>query len=134
MAVTYLKRGKPADERSQDDRKVRETVETILADIEARGDAAVRELSEKFDRYSPPAFRLTLGGDERISEARLAYGGMAGIPKRAVAAEAALVGQRWDDAAVTAAIAELPQDFTPLDDMRASLEYGYTFTNGVAQR
>ncbi len=59
MAVTYLKRGKPSEERSQDDRKVRETVETILADIEARGDVAVRELSEKFDRYSPPAFRLT---------------------------------------------------------------------------
>lgn len=66
MAVTYLKRGKPADERSQDDRKVRETVETILADIEARGDAAVRELSEKFDRYSPPAFRLTLSEIEAL--------------------------------------------------------------------
>lgn len=59
MAVTHLKRGKPSEERSQDDRKVRETVETILADIETRGDAAVRELSEKFDRYSPPAFRLS---------------------------------------------------------------------------
>jgi sulfopropanediol 3-dehydrogenase len=59
MAVTHLKRGKPSEERSQDDRKVRETVETLLADIEARGDAAVRDLSEKFDRYSPPAFRLT---------------------------------------------------------------------------
>ena len=66
MAVTYLKRGKPAEERSQDDRKVGETVETILADIEARGDAAVRELSEKFDRYSPPAFRLTLSEIEAL--------------------------------------------------------------------
>lgn len=66
MAVTYLKRGKPSEERSQDDRKVRETVETILADIEARGDAAVRELSEKFDRYSPAAFRLTLSEIEAL--------------------------------------------------------------------
>ncbi|MDQ0512134.1 histidinol dehydrogenase [Ancylobacter amanitiformis] len=66
MAVTHLKRGKPSEERSQDDRKVRETVETILADIEARGDAAVRELSEKFDRYSPPAFRLTSGEIEAL--------------------------------------------------------------------
>ncbi|MBS7541213.1 histidinol dehydrogenase [Ancylobacter lacus] len=66
MAVTHLKRGKPAEERSQDDRKVRETVETILADIEARGDAAVRELSERFDRYSPPAFRLTLSEIEAL--------------------------------------------------------------------
>lgn len=59
MAVIHLKRGKPSEERSQDDRKVRDTVETILADIEARGDAAVRELSKKFDNYSPPAFRLS---------------------------------------------------------------------------
>ena len=66
MAVTHLKRGKPSEERSQDDRKVRETVETILADIETRGDAAVRELSEKFDRYAPPAFRLSPGEIEAL--------------------------------------------------------------------
>lgn len=66
MAVTRLKRGKPSEERSQDDRKVRETVETILADIEARGDVAVRELSEKFDRHSPPAFRLSLSEIEAL--------------------------------------------------------------------
>lgn len=55
----YLKRGKPADERAEDDAKVRRTVEDILADIETRGDAAVRELSAKFDGYAPEAFRLT---------------------------------------------------------------------------
>ena len=59
MAITHLKRGKPSDERSQDDARVRETVEAILSDIEARGDAAVRELSETFDKYAPAAFRLT---------------------------------------------------------------------------
>ncbi|MBT7941773.1 MAG: histidinol dehydrogenase [Alphaproteobacteria bacterium] len=55
----YLKRGKPADERADDDAHVRQTVEGILADIEARGDAAVRELSEKFDSWSPDTFRLS---------------------------------------------------------------------------
>jgi sulfopropanediol 3-dehydrogenase len=55
----YLKRGKPAGERAEDDAKVRATVEGILSDIEARGDAAVRELSEKFDGYTPTAFRLS---------------------------------------------------------------------------
>lgn len=55
----YLKRGKPADERAEDDARVRATVEGILGDIEARGDAAVRELSVKFDGYAPAAFRLT---------------------------------------------------------------------------
>ena len=59
MAVNYLKRGKPEAQRSEDDHKVRSVVEEILKDIEARGDAAVRELSEKFDKYSPPSFRLS---------------------------------------------------------------------------
>ena len=55
----YLKRGKPADERAEDDAKVRGIVEGILGDIEARGDAAVRDLSAKFDKYEPQAFKLT---------------------------------------------------------------------------
>ncbi|SFJ41762.1 histidinol dehydrogenase [Aerobium aerolatum] len=59
MGTTYLKRGKPTAERAEDDAKVRATVEVTLKDIEARGDAAVRELSEKFDNFSPPSFRLT---------------------------------------------------------------------------
>ncbi len=61
MAVQYLKTGKPETERAEDDAKTRASVESILADIEARGDAAVRELSEKFDKYSPPSFRLSQG-------------------------------------------------------------------------
>lgn len=55
----YLKRGKPEAERAEDDARTRETVEGLLAGIEARGDAAVRELSAKFDGYEPQAFRLT---------------------------------------------------------------------------
>lgn len=59
MAVTYLKRGKPQAERAEDDARVRASVEAILNDIETRGDAAVRELSLKFDNYSPASFRLS---------------------------------------------------------------------------
>ena len=55
----YLKRGKPAEERAEDDAKVRATVEGILSDIETRGAAAVRDLSAKFDKYEPQVFRLT---------------------------------------------------------------------------
>ncbi len=55
----YLKKGKGAAEVAEGDAKVRATVEAILADIELRGDDAVRELSEKFDSWSPPSFRLT---------------------------------------------------------------------------
>ena len=57
--ITNIKRGKPQAERAEDDAKVRSTVEGILADIETRGDTAVRELSEKFDNYAPENFRLS---------------------------------------------------------------------------
>ncbi len=59
MSVTYLKRGKPETERAQDDAKTRAIVEATLQQIEAKGDAAIRELSEKFDNYSPASFRLS---------------------------------------------------------------------------
>ncbi len=66
MTIEYLKRGKPENERSEDDAKVRGVVEQTLADIEARGDVAVRELSEKFDGFSPPSFRLDKGEIEAL--------------------------------------------------------------------
>jgi sulfopropanediol 3-dehydrogenase len=47
----WLKRGATAETKADNDRKVRDAVEGILADIEARGDAAVRELSIKFDGW-----------------------------------------------------------------------------------
>ncbi|HEY4140096.1 MAG TPA: histidinol dehydrogenase [Pseudolabrys sp.] len=55
----YLKRGMDAGEIKAADAKVRETVESILADIENRKDAAVADLSKKFDNWSPKSFRLT---------------------------------------------------------------------------
>lgn len=57
--IRYLKKGAEAAETAEYDRKVRQTVEGILADVEARGDAAVRELSQKFDKWSPESFRLS---------------------------------------------------------------------------
>ena len=69
MSITYLKRGKPEAERAEDDAKTRQIVEATLKDIEARGDTAVRELSEKFDGYTPDAFRLTQAQiDDLISQ------------------------------------------------------------------
>lgn len=55
----FLKRGRDAGQRADDDSKVRATVEGILSDIETRGDAAVRELSIKFDRWDRTDYRLT---------------------------------------------------------------------------
>ena len=62
----FLKQGRDADAIAADDAKVRATVEGILADIAARGDAAVRELSVKFDRWDREDFRLT---DREIKDA-----------------------------------------------------------------
>lgn len=59
MTIRYLKEGKPQTERAEDDAKVRSIVETTLADIEQRGDEAVRELAEKFDNYSPASYKLS---------------------------------------------------------------------------
>ncbi|SDX81829.1 sulfopropanediol 3-dehydrogenase [Ruegeria halocynthiae] len=59
MAIEYLKRGKPEADRAEDDAQTRAVVEATLKDIETRGDAAVRELSEKFDNYAPESFRLS---------------------------------------------------------------------------
>ncbi|MCJ8331130.1 MAG: histidinol dehydrogenase, partial [Lentisphaeria bacterium] len=55
----WIKERKDEADESADDQKVRQTVEGILLDIETRGDTAVRELSEKFDNWSPDNFLLS---------------------------------------------------------------------------
>ena len=57
--IRYLKRGKDAQVRAEDDAKVRSTVESIIRDIEQRGDAAVLEYSRRFDNWDPADFRLS---------------------------------------------------------------------------
>jgi xanthine dehydrogenase small subunit len=61
--------------------------------------------------------------DDMVLEARLAYGGMASVPRRAAAAEAALRGRPWNEATVRAGMAALAGDFAPLDDLRGSAAY-----------
>ncbi|MEJ2433320.1 MAG: histidinol dehydrogenase, partial [Pseudolabrys sp.] len=69
----WLKRGMDPSSIKEADAKVRQTVEGILADVEARKDAAIRELSEKFDKWSPESFRLSPAEIERA---------IAQVPKR----------------------------------------------------
>jgi sulfopropanediol 3-dehydrogenase len=57
--IRHLKRGTSEAEKFEADRKVRETVESILDDVMQRGDVAVRELSAKFDKWQPKNFRLS---------------------------------------------------------------------------
>jgi sulfopropanediol 3-dehydrogenase len=59
VTVQIIKAGKPAAAKADLNAQVRATVEGILADIETRGDAAVREYSARFDKWSPESFRLS---------------------------------------------------------------------------
>ena len=68
------------------------------------------------------AFNLVVE-DGVVQSARIAFGGMAAIPKRAAACEAALQGSAWYPGVIERACAALAEDFTPLSDFRASKEY-----------
>jgi len=83
------------------------------------------KLSKRFDQdISAVCGCISITGDgQTIQTARLAYGGMAGIPKRAARAEAALIGQPWSEATMQRAMRAMADDFQPLSDMRASAQY-----------
>ncbi len=65
MAIEFLKQGMDSEASDEADAKVREIVEGILGDVKTRGDEAVRELSEKFDKWTPESFRLS---DAQVNE------------------------------------------------------------------
>jgi xanthine dehydrogenase small subunit len=72
--------------------------------------------------------------DGRVAEARIAFGGMSGIPKRAAHVEAALVGHPWTEDTVRAAAGAWAADFTPLTDMRASSGYRLAAARNMLMR
>ncbi|HET9599164.1 MAG TPA: xanthine dehydrogenase small subunit [Anaeromyxobacteraceae bacterium] len=85
----------------------------------------IYKVSKRFDQDISAvcgAFSVELEGG-RVREARVAYGGMAAVPKRARACEAALAGRPWTAASVAAALPALDADFSPIGDMRASAAY-----------
>ncbi|AHD08400.1 xanthine dehydrogenase small subunit [Phaeobacter gallaeciensis] len=85
----------------------------------------VYKLSKRFDQDISAvlgAFNLTVKNGQ-ITAARIAFGGMAGVPKRASHVEAALVGQVMSAATLATARGEFARDFTPMSDMRASADY-----------
>ena len=58
MAIRTIKKGKTVEQKADADAKVQETVRGILSDIQTRGDDAVRELSQKFDRLESPKLQV----------------------------------------------------------------------------
>ena len=94
------------------------------------------KVSKRFDQDISAVcgcFNVTVEGG-RVTAARIAFGGMAGIPKRAAAVEAVLVGQEWNLAAITRATAGFSKDFQPLSDMRASADYRLTIAQNLLLR
>ncbi len=111
------------DYRKQD-RQPGEFVEAVTIPSAAPG-LICYKLSKRFDQDISAVcgcFNLTLKGS-KIESARIAFGGMAGVPKRAHAVEAALVGRAWTTATIASALPAFAADFTPMSDMRASAEY-----------
>jgi len=76
MTTRYLKSAAPTTQDADRLLAVRETVTQVIADVRERGDGAVREYSEKFDRWSPPSFRLDQEEIDRI---------IATVPEQAIA-------------------------------------------------
>ena len=94
------------------------------------------KLSKRFDQDISAVcgcFNVTVA-DGIVQDARLAYGGMAGTPKRAAAAEAALLGKAWTLETMRTARAALRADFAPLSDMRASAAYRSTAAGNMLLR
>jgi xanthine dehydrogenase small subunit len=108
------------------DRQPGEFVESVRIPRPAAGTRIrIVKLSKRFDSDISAlcgAFALRVEAG-RIAEARIAFGGMAGIPARAPGCEAALTGKQWSDAAFEDAARALAQDYRPLSDLRGSAGY-----------
>jgi xanthine dehydrogenase small subunit len=94
------------------------------------------KVSKRFDQdisAVSTGFAITTR-DGVVASARLAFGGMAATPKRAVKAESALVGRPWSLETCEAAIRALAEDFEPLTDLRATQAYRLQVAGGLLRR
>lgn len=114
-------------EYGKQDRLPGEFVESIFVPaLDEDAFFAVYKISKRRDEDISAlcaAFNVATDMDGLVVSARLAFGGMAGTPKRAAAAEAALIGQPWAWDTIQTARAALTEDYQPLSDWRASAEY-----------
>ncbi len=94
------------------------------------------KLSKRFDQdISAVCGCFTIRVEEdRVTQARIAFGGMAATPKRARAVEAALTGRPWNAATVQAALSAFAEDFAPISDMRASAGYRLGAAQAMLER
>ena len=108
------------------DRRPGEFVESVRIPRPEPGTTIrIVKLSKRFDSdISALCGAFVLRFEEgQVAEARIAFGGMAGIPARAPACESALTGKPWSEATVEAAAQAIAEDYRPLSDLRGSAEY-----------
>jgi xanthine dehydrogenase small subunit len=94
------------------------------------------KISKRFDSDISAVFatcRVAHDGD-RVRDARIVFGGMAAIVKRANAVEQAMLGQPWTEATIERATQALAVDFKPLTDLRASAAYRLAVAGGLLRR
>ncbi|MBO6899438.1 MAG: xanthine dehydrogenase small subunit [Shimia sp.] len=118
------------------DRAAGEFVESITIPRFSTGHHAAYKISKRRNEdISSVAVGMNVQVENgMITAAVLAFGGMAATPKRASAAEAALVGQPWSEATLVAAADKLPDDFQPLTDMRATSDYRMKVAQNLFRR
>ncbi len=143
-AILHLRRGStrrslPLEhfflEYGKQDRAAGEFVEHITVPLQ-EDRLRCYKLSKRFDQDISAVcgcFSIRLSGNS-VMEARLAFGGMAGTPRRASRAESVLTGADWSKTTVRAAMAALTDDFEPLSDMRASADYRMTTAQNMLWR
>ncbi|WP_413717966.1 xanthine dehydrogenase small subunit [Silicimonas sp. MF1-12-2] len=111
-------------EYGKQDRQPGEFVEAVTMPKSASA-LRVYKLSKRFDQDISAvcgAFNVTVA-DSVVKAARIAFGGMAGIPRRAASVEEGLIGKPWTQATIEAVLPRFSDDFTPMTDMRASAGY-----------
>jgi len=122
-------------EYGKQDRAPGEFVEAVSIPVQP-DNLRVYKLSKRFDQDISAvcgAFNIVTENGI-VTRARIAFGGMAGTPKRALATEHALIGQPLAEANFRTAAGALADDYTPLSDMRASADYRLQAAQGMLLR
>ncbi len=124
-------------EYGKQDRKPGEFVESIFVPrLPDNAHFRVYKISKRFEEDISAvcgAFRVDVE-DGKVTNARIAFGGMAGTPHRAKGTEVALTGAAWDTASIDKAVAALAEDYSPLTDWRASATYRVRSAEGLLRR
>ena len=119
------------------DRRPGEFVEAVEIPLDAGAEELkCYKISKRFDQDISAlcgCFNIRIE-DGRVARVRIAFGGMAATPKRALAVETALRGKPWTEATIATVLPAFAEDFAPIDDMRASAGYRLLAAQNLLRR